>query len=318
MPLDPDLEGFLELAEMGRLSGKSQPMHQLTPQAARTEFDLTSKILDPSPPGAISVHSLQIPTRDGQQLAARLYRKTGTEQSVLPVILYFHGGGYVVGSLDSHDSICRRLAASGRHAVLAPAYRLAPEYPFPAAVNDAIDSANWLARQGAELHLDSLQVTVAGDSAGATLATVLAISAVQQPENMMLMPQAQLLFYPVADTQRTRPSHQRYGEGFLLESETLQWFYRNYTPDAEQRGDWRTSPLLTQGLTALAPTYISLAEYDPLYDEGLEYAQLLRNTGTQVTLLTQNGLTHDFLRMSGITGDIAGIYSAVDSWLDQL
>lgn len=315
MPLDPDLEGFLELAEMGRLSGKSQPMHQLTPQAARAEFDLTSQILDPSPPGAINVSALQVPTRDGQLLAARLYRKIGTEQSVLPVILYFHGGGYVLGSLDSHDSICRRLAASGRHAVLAPAYRLAPEHPFPAAVNDAVDSANWLAREGAVLQLDPLKVTLAGDSAGATLATVLAISAVQHPEEMVLKPQAQLLFYPVADTQRTRPSHQRYAEGFLLESKTLQWFYRHYTPDAEQRGDWRTSPLLTQGLTNLAPAYISLAEYDPLYDEGLEYADLLKNTGTSVTLLTQNGLTHDFLRMSGITGDIVNIYSAVDSWL---
>lgn len=315
MPLDPDLEGFLELAEMGRLSGKSQPMHQLTPQAARAEFDLTSQILDPSPPGAISVNALQIPTRDGQQLSARLYRKTGTEQEVQPVILYFHGGGYVVGSLDSHDSICRRLAASGRHAVLAPAYRLAPEYPFPTAVHDAVDSANWLARHGAELQLDPLQVTLAGDSAGATLATVLAISAVQQPEVLELKPQAQLLFYPVADTRRTRPSHQRYAEGYLLESETLQWFYRHYTPDVEQRSDWRTSPLLTQGLTALAPAYISLAEYDPLYDEGLEYADLLKSTGTRVTLLTQKGLTHDFLRMSGITADIDGIYSAVDSWL---
>ena len=315
MPLDPDLEGFLELAEMGRLSGKSQPMHQLTPQAARAEFDLTSQILDPCPPGAISVSTLQIPSRDGQQLAARLYRKTGTEQSVLPVILYFHGGGYVVGSLDSHDSICRRLAASGRHAVLAPAYRLAPEHPFPAAVNDAVDSANWLARQGAVLQLDPLKVTVAGDSVGATLATVLAICAVQQPEEMMLKPQSQLLFYPVSDTRHTRPSHLRYAEGFLLESETLQWFYRHYTPDPEQRGDWRTSPLLTQGLTALAPAYISLAEYDPLYDEGLAYAELLKSTGTSVTLFTQNGLTHDFLRMSGITGNIASIYSAVDSWL---
>ncbi len=317
MPLDPDLEGFLELAEMGRLSGKSKPMHQLTPQAARAEFDLTSQILDPSPPGAINVSALQIPTRDGHQLAARLYRKAGTEQSALPVILYFHGGGYVVGSLDSHDSICRRLAANGRHAVLAPAYRLAPEYPFPTAVHDAVDSANWLAGHGAELQLDSRQVIVAGDSAGATLATVLAISAVQSPEEMVLKPQAQLLFYPVTDTQRTRPSHQRYAEGYLLESETLQWFYRHYTPDTVQRGDWRTSPLLAQGLSALAPAYISLAEYDPLYDEGLEYAELLQNTGTPVTLLTHNGLTHDFLRMSGITGDIAGIYSAVDRWLAQ-
>ena len=318
MPLDPDLEGFLELAEMGRLSGKSQPMHALSVSQARQEFELSSQILDPSPPASLTIKTLHIPTRDGAKIEARLYRSAHHVQPSQPSILYFHGGGYVVGSLDSHDSICRRLASSGRQAVLAPAYRLAPEHPFPTAVNDALDCAYWLAREAHTLNLDPDNVSVAGDSAGATLATVLAISAVQAPEHLALKPKTQLLFYPVADTQRTRPSHQRYAEGFLLESETLQWFYRHYTPDAEQRGDWRTSPLLAKGLTALAPAYISLAEYDPLYDEGLEYAQLLRNTGTQVTLLTQNGLTHDFLRMSGITGDIAGIYSAVDRWLVQL
>lgn len=316
MPLDPDLEGFLELAEMGRLSGKSQPMHALSVSQARQEFEMSSQILDPSPPASLTITTLHIPTRDGAKIEARLYRSAHHAQPSQPSILYFHGGGYVVGSLDSHDSICRRLASSGRHAVLAPAYRLAPEHPFPTAVNDALDCANWLAREAHTLNLDPNSVSVAGDSAGATLATVLAISAVQTPEHLALKPKTQLLFYPVTDTQRTRPSHLLYAEGYLLESDTLKWFYQHYTPDSEQRADWRTSPLLTKDLIPLAPAYVSLAEYDPLYDEGLEYAQLLRATGTDVTLLTQGGLTHDFLRMSGISADIGGIYTAVEGWLE--
>lgn len=315
MPLDPDLEGFLELAELGRLSGKSQPMHALSVQQARDEFEQTSQVLDPCPPGAIEVTELSIPTRDGQPMSARLYRSSSQQFDLQPAVLYFHGGGYVVGSLDSHDSICRRLAASGQQAVLAPAYRLAPQAPFPTAVDDALDAANWLAEHAAQLNIDNRRVSVAGDSAGATLATVLAISAVLQPQLIQLRPKAQLLFYPVTDASRQRPSHQRYGEGFLLESETLQWFYQHYSADAEQLKDWRISPLLTPDLQALAPAYVSLAEYDPLFDEGLAYAERLSATGTNVTLNIQHGLTHDFLRMSGISEAIPGVYAAIDEWL---
>lgn len=315
MPLDPDLEGFLELAELGRLSGKSQPMHALSVQQARDEFEQTSQVLDPCPPGAIEVTELWIPTRDGRPMSARLYRSSSQQFDLQPAVLYFHGGGYVVGSLDSHDSICRRLAASGQQAVLAPAYRLAPQAPFPTAVDDALDAANWLAEHAAQLNIDNRRVSVAGDSAGATLATVLAISAVLQPQLIQLRPKAQLLFYPVTDASRQRPSHQRYGEGFLLESETLQWFYQHYSADPEQLKDWRISPLLTPDLQALAPAYVSLAEYDPLFDEGLAYAERLSATGTNVTLNIQHGLTHDFLRMSGISEAIPGVYAAVDEWL---
>jgi acetyl esterase len=317
MPLDPDLEGFLELAELGRMTGKSQPMHALSVQQARAEFEQTSQVLDPCPPGAIEVTELSIPTRDGQQMSARLYRSATLQPDLQPAILYFHGGGYVVGSLDSHDSICRRLAASGQQAVLAPAYRLAPQAPFPTAVNDAVDAANWLAEHAAQLNIDNRKVSVAGDSAGATLATVLAISAVQHPHAIQLRPKAQLLFYPVTDASRQRLSHQRYAEGFLLESDTLQWFYQHYSAAPEQLRDWRISPLLTPDLQALVPAYISLAEYDPLFDEGLAYAERLSATGTTVTLDIQHGLTHDFLRMSGISEAIPGVYAAIDEWLNK-
>lgn len=315
MPLDPDLEGFLELAQMGRLSGKSQPMHALSVEQARADFEKTSTVLDPCPPDSVSVTASAFNTRDGQTLDVRIYRGLGGTPAPLPTILYFHGGGYVVGSLDSHDSICRRLAASGRHAVVAPAYRLAPEAPFPTAVHDALDAANWLAEKAPTLNLDKQRVSLAGDSVGATLATVLAITAVMQPQDIQLKPVAQLLFYPVTDTSRQRPSHGRYAEDYLLETATLEWFYQHYSPNAEQRLDWRASPLLAKDLRPLAPAYVSLAEYDPLYDEGEEYAQLLQATGTAVTLDVQKGLTHDFLRMNGIVAGIEGVYQNVESWL---
>ncbi|WP_395607829.1 alpha/beta hydrolase fold domain-containing protein [Pseudomonas sp. B22129] len=315
MPLDPDLEGFLELAQMGRLTGKSQPMHVLSVEQARREFEQTSAILDPSPPGSVEVTALTVTARDGHALPARLYRAPGT--APLPVIVYFHGGGYVVGSLDSHDSICRRLAASGQYAVFAPSYRLAPEAIFPAAVNDSLDAANWLAEHAGNLQLDHDQMILAGDSVGATLATVLAITAVKAPQTLAFKPRAQLLFYPVTDTSRQRDSHRHYAEDYLLETATLDWFYHHYCPQPQQRLDWRVSPLLADGLTALAPAYISLAEYDPLLDEGQAYAQRLAASGTAVNLRVESGLTHDFLRMNGISGAIAGIYEGVLRWLEE-
>jgi acetyl esterase len=315
MPLDPDLEGFLELAQMGRLTGKSQAMHQLSVEQARAQFESTSQILDPAPPDSVTVSELEFTVRDGHRLTARLYRGDAASAQGLAVMMYFHGGGYVVGSLDSHDAVCRRLAASGSHAVFAPAYRLAPEAPFPGAVNDAIDAANWLGEQAASLGLDQRRISLAGDSAGATLATVLAISAVQEPERLRIRPVAQLLFYPVTDCSRIRDSHRRFAEDYLLESQTLQWFYQHYCAEPQQRLDWRASPLLTPNLSALAPAYISLAEYDPLYDEGLAYARLLEASGTPVTLDVQEGLTHDFLRMNGISGAIAPVYAGIEHWL---
>ncbi|WP_139811626.1 alpha/beta hydrolase, partial [Mycobacterium avium] len=167
-----------------------------------------------------------------------------------PVILYFHGGGYVVGSLDSHDSVCRRLAGTSDYAVLAPAYRLAPEAPFPAAVDDALAAANWLVEQASQLQLDASQVVVSGDSVGATLAMIVAMTAVQDPQRLALRPAAQLLFYPVTDITRLRDSHRAYAEGYLLETKTLEWFYQHYMGAAGNRHDWRASPLLSTTLPA--------------------------------------------------------------------
>lgn len=318
MSLHPDLAAFLELVEFGRLSGSSKPMHKLTVAQARSEFEASSLIVDPSPPAELAVTSLSITTRDGTPLPARLYRRAGNAGKAQPVLLYFHGGGYVVGSLDSHDSVCRRLASLGEFAVLAPTYRRAPEQVFPTAQNDAQDAACWLAEHAAELGLNRQRVVFAGDSVGATLAAGLAIAAALPGSTLGLKPLAQLLFYPVTDISRPRESHRRYAEGYLLESQTLQWFYQHYAPRPDDRLDWRVSPLLASDLPALAPAFVSLAKFDPLFDEGVEYARHLEAGGTPVILSVEEGLTHDFLRMSGIVAPVEEIYRQVGAWLQTL
>ena len=314
MPLNPDVEAFLELVELGRAVGKSQPMHELTVEQARAEFELSAAILDPEPPRNIEVSSLQVPTRTGDSIAARLYRAPQCQADNCPVILYFHGGGYVVGSLDSHDVVCRRLSLATGYAVMAPAYRLAPEHRLPAAFNDALDSAGWLAMNAAALGLDPSNIVVAGDSAGATLATQVAIAS--RPGAWA--PRAQLLFYPVADARGAYPSLERYGEGYLLESGTMKWFYQHYLVSEVDQADPRVSPLLTPGLPAQVPTYISVAQFDPLHDEGLAYATFLSSLGTPVTLRVEEGLTHDFLRMSGVSDTVEAIYQATAQWLKTI
>ncbi|GAB6406868.1 alpha/beta hydrolase [Pseudomonas sp. MHK4] len=314
MAVLPELEAFLELAEFGRLTGKSRPMHEQTPQQARIDFEASSGFLD-VPLDNIACDNFTIPARDGHSLAARLYRNGQTVEALQPVMLYFHGGGYVVGSLDSHDALCRRLAAQGGFAVLTVDYRLAPEWRFPTPVQDACDAGNWLMREGATRGLDATRVALAGDSVGATLATVLSIIAVREPQELALKPKAQLLVYPVTDATTHRASHRDFAEGYLLETPTLDWFYTHYARTPQDLADWRCSPLLAEDLSGVAPALVYLAGYDPLRDEGLAYAERLRAAGNEVTLLEQPGMTHDFLRMAGLLGEVSGIHGEVAGWV---
>ncbi|ROM90936.1 alpha/beta hydrolase [Pseudomonas brassicacearum] len=314
MAVLPELEAFLELAEFGRLTGKSRPMHELTPQQARADFEAASGVLDTAL-ASIDCQTLNIRARDGWSLPARLYRSAQLPAGPQPVVLYFHGGGYVVGSLDSHDALCRRLAAQGHFALLTVDYRLAPEWRFPTPVQDACDAANWIVGEGARHGLDAARTALAGDSVGATLATVLSIIAVRDPAELALKPKAQALVYPVTDATIRRASHRDFAEGYLLETATLDWFYGHYGRTPEDLADWRCSPLLAQDLTGLAPALVYLAGYDPLHDEGLAYAERLRAAGNELTLLEQPGMTHDFLRMAGLLEEVEGIHQEVAGWL---
>ncbi len=299
MALHPDIEAFLELVELGRLTGKHLPMHELSPPAARIQFEQSSAGLDDEPVELPAIEELTLPTRDGAGIPARLYRPSPIEIS-LPVVLYFHGGGYVVGSLDSHDRLCRDVAARSGCAVMSVGYRLAPEHRFPTAVDDAVDATHWLLDEGQGRGLDTDRVVFAGDSVGGSLATVLAIAAAADPDTVPIRPRLQVLVYPVVDATRSYPSRERHASGLLLETPTLEWFFDHYQRTAGDRGDWRFSPLHAAVPADTAPALLVLAEYDPLVDEGLAYAEHLKASGIAVETALYSGMTHDFLRMASL------------------
>lgn len=311
MPLHPDIEGFLELVELGRLTGKSQPMHQLSPQEARRQFEQASLLLDSAPGSPLEVTELRVPSRDGAALAARLYQRAQAVQQPRAVLLYLHGGGYVVGSLDSHDTLCRRLALAGDFAVLAADYRLAPEHKFPTAYQDAEDVALWLLAEAPALGLDRERVALAGDSVGGSLVAALALAATTDSALQALRPRLQVLLYPVLDAACERPSLQRFDAGYLLEKASLQWFYQQYQRSPDDRLDWRFSPIYAPLPEQLAPSLLWLAEYDPLLDEGLAYAERLREAGLAVECEVKAGMTHDFARMGEVVGEVPGLLVAL-------
>jgi acetyl esterase len=308
MSLNPDVAVFLDLLQEGREAGRSQPFHEMTPDQARAEFERASQGLDWPGPAGVTWQAFSGASRDGDQLRLRLYRPASNATTTsLPVVVYLHGGGFMVGSLDSHAAICRELAGRVGCAVLAVSYRLAPEYPFPTAVHDAEDALGWLAREGAALQLDTARLILAGDSAGATLATVLASA----PERLPLRPCLQALFYPITDASRVSGSAQLFDEGYLLETATLEWFYQHYARTAEDRLAPRFSPLLRPDLAGATPTLLAIGGFDPLLDECLAYAERLAQAGVAVTTLRLGGLPHDFLRLYTLSEEVERLYQQI-------
>jgi len=210
----------------------------------------------------------------------------------LPGLLYLHGGGWVTGGLESYDPVCRAFAADAGCAVVALDYRLAPEHPFPAAVDDAVAAFRWLAERGDALGLDPARVAVGGDSAGGCLAAVAARSGGP-------LPAFQMLIYPATDLSREAASFETFAEGFLLPAESVRWYYRHYLPDLPRRSDVRASPLLAEDLSGLPPALVQVAGYDPLRDEGLAYAERLAAAGVPTETKVYAGLPHGYLALTG-------------------
>ena len=299
MSLNPDLSAFLELVKANAMSGEKPAMYMMTPEQARLDYDASTHILDVPGPSVASVTEITIPCRDGQSINARLYKpvELAATAALCPVLLYFHGVGYCLGTLDSHDSLCRSLAALTPCYVLHVAYRLAPEYRFPNAVNDAHDAYRWLLLQGFAHGLDTTRIAVGGDSAGGTLATGIAIMA--RAEGWQ-PPVFQVLLYPCTSVWQDTDSHQRLAKGYLLEADTLQWMFKLYLRSDADRTDWRFAPLETPDLSKLAPVSLVLAEYDPLLDEGMAYAERLKASGVDTQVNVYPGMVHDFARLGNI------------------
>ncbi|MBP5989034.1 MAG: alpha/beta hydrolase [Piscinibacter sp.] len=276
------------------------PTHTLSPQEARAVYRDRRGFTQPAPPPVASVQSLQAEGPQGP-IPLRLYRPLGTmADQVLPALVYYHGGGWVIGDLDTHDTLCRELANGSGCAVVSVDYRLAPEHRFPAAVDDAIAAARWVRREAAALKLDAERIAVGGDSAGGNLAAVVAIAARDAGEPPFAW---QLLIYPATDQHRTAPSHERNGQGYLLTRDTMDYFTGHYIPDARLYADWRASPLLHPDLSRLPPALVLTAGYDPLRDEGLAYAQKLSEAGTRATHLSFERQIHGFILMGKVLAE---------------
>lgn len=284
--LTPAMHSVLE--RMGRAA--QVPLHALTPQQARLAYEVGVGFMEIPSPKLHRVENFTIPARDGFDLPVRLYAPA---DGALPVLVYFHGGGFTIGSVATHDVLCRTLSHLTHCAVLSVDYRLAPQHKFPVAHDDAWDALQWVAAHGAGRGLDASRMAVGGDSAGGTLATACALQA-----RVVGLPLAlQLLFYPGCAAHQDTPSHKTFAHGFVLEEPHINYFFDHYLRTVTDRDDWRFSPLNAPDVEGLAPAWFGLAECDPLVDEGILYADKLRAAGVPVDLEIYRGVVHGFITM---------------------
>lgn len=292
--LNPRMAGVLERIRRAA----RPPFHSLSVAEARAAYQAGAEILDPPRAPLARVENLHIPADDGHPLPARLY--AASTRPGLPVMLYCHGGGFTIGNLETHDSLCRQLALRSGAAVVALDYRLAPEHPFPRAVDDSWAALHWLAGHAGTLGLDGGRLAVGGDSAGGTLAAVAALHARDAGLPLAL----QVLITPGATAHADTPSHRLFANGFLLDAAGIAWFFDHYIAH-HHRSDWRFAPLNADDAEGVAPACVVLAECDPLVDEGLAYADKLRAAGVAVELELYRGLTHDFIKMGRVLPEAA-------------
>jgi acetyl esterase len=290
MPVDPNIAGLLTMmGEMG-----APPMHEGTPEAGRAAYlQLTQGIRSPEQVIAVaSVEDRMVPGAEGD-LRARVYRPEGT--GPFPVIAFFHGGGWVIGDLDTHDNMARNVCRGARAVVVSVDYRLAPEHPFPAAADDAVATARWLAGHVGELGGDGL-LAVAGDSAGGNLAAVVAQQLTRDGTPLA----GQLLIYPSVDVRGGYPSRTENAEGYLLEDETIKWFIGHYAGGWPDLADPRLSPLCGD-LSGLPPAIIITAQFDPLRDEGDAYAMAMMAAGSPADVECYVGMIHGFFDLGPVS-----------------
>jgi acetyl esterase len=288
MAIDPDTHALLEMI---RLAGRP-PFETLTPGEARQAYSASRKVLQPPPEDVADVADSSVAGPLGP-IDIRLYRPTGTAGSdVLPALVYFHGGGWLLGDLDSHDGVCRRFANAARCRVVSVDYRMAPEHVFPAAVNDCFAATKYVIDNAASLGIDPAKVAVGGDSAGGNLAAVMALMA----RDGALPPLAfQLLIYPATDMMMTTISATTIGPGVPLTSATMKWFIDQYAKDHET--DWHASPLRVASVVGTAPALVLTCALDPLRDEGIDYAKRLEREGVRVLHLHYSDQIHGFMSM---------------------
>jgi acetyl esterase len=286
--LEPQIQLLLKLRRLGG----AKPWQSYPLPRVRADFDVEAAMLSPASPAALQVRGLEL-TGPAGPIPARLYRPADLPAAA-PCLVFYHGGGFTLGSLDSHDLPCRHLAAATPCMVIAVDYRLAPEHPHPAAADDTLAAFREVARRARELGIDPARIAVGGDSAGGNLAAVVA----QDARGDAIAPCFQLLIYPTTDLTMSAESIRTYGKGFLLEKTSMDWFSANYLPPGKDKRDPRASPLFGDP-RGVAPALLATAGFDPLCDEGRAYAAALRDAGVAVEELRSEGLVHGWFNMSG-------------------
>ncbi len=296
MALDPDC---VRVHDLYRLAGRP-PLQTLSPPEAREAMKAARAVFQPDPPVVSSVRDLTCPGPAGA-IPLRYYRPASAAATTkLPVLVFYHGGGWVIGDLETHDTLCRELANGSGAAVIAVDYRLAPEHRFPAAVEDSFAATKWVAEHGAELVLDTSRLAVGGDSAGGNLAAVVALMA--RDANGPAI-KHQLLIYPATDASQTQVSHTENADVLPLTKPVMDWFWTHYLDGKDGTADWRASPLVAGSLINLPPAHVITAGYDVLRDEGLDYADKLESAGASVTRKHYPGQIHGFITMGKMVGD---------------
>ena len=282
MSVHPQVAALLERVARSPLP----PYHTVSPFVARRIYRDTRAVLSSVAPPVAESRLLIF-----DRIAVRAYRPVSGE--VLPALVYFHGGGWTIGDLDTHDVLCRQLANGARCAVFSVDYRLAPESPFPAAVEDCLAATRFVFEKSGSLKIDVSRIAVGGDSAGGNLAAVVAL-------HRQLPLAFQLLIYPATDQRCDTESHRRNAAGYLLTREGIEFFRRCYLPEKKHWADWRASPLLAASHAGLPPAFVITAGYDPLRDEGREYAERLAQAGVEVAYREYSDMVHGFLLFGGV------------------
>jgi acetyl esterase len=291
--LDQEVRTLLDLMEKAVAEGQPK-LHTLPYAPGRAAVDKMSEDSEAAPPevaatidGAIAV--------PGAKIKFRRYRPLGVEGASLPTLIYYHGGGWVIGNIETHDSTCRRLANKSRCQVISIDYRLAPEHPFPTATDDSLAAFRYIRDNAAQFSADPARLAVGGDSAGGNISAVVCQACQHAGEPM---PAFQMLIYPATDARRLTESRRLFAEGYFLTRELMDWFWKAYAPAGTDLADLRLSPLLAKDVSGLPPAFVLTAGYDPLRDEGRAYADRLIDAGVKTTYVNYPGTIHGFFSLT--------------------
>ena len=291
--LDTEARALLDLMDKAAQDGRPL-LHTLPYQEGRLAVDKMSEDSEAPPPDVEGVIDGAF-AGPASEIRFRRYRPLGASAGSLPTLVYYHGGGFVIGNLETHDSTCRRLANKSRCQVVAIDYRLSPEHPFPAPIEDGIAAFRHIRDHADSFGTDAARIAVGGDSAGGAIAAVACQACRDAGERT---PAFQMLIYPATDSSKQSRSRREFAEGYFLTTDLIDWFWKAYVPAGADLADLRLSPLLARDFSDLPPAFVLTAGYDPLRDEGRAYADRLIDAGVKTTYVNYPGTIHGFFSLT--------------------